>query len=336
MDVFCSCCVRCVSGGVYVPCIYSHARWVLPQAFRICAVLWRLPCVLMLHKIVKCFWPMQSDKVKYHLCTCINNITKWVIRPFINIRWLAGCLEVELHGQGRLKAVCAGTVFEGAGAAHIQGMSPSGSVKLYPRQLYEKGAVAVVNSYIRYTAVSRADVSPVQFPPPPTPPLTSARSSSPFPPLTSARSSPLLLPLTSAQSSPPPPPPPRWRQPSLVPSLSLWCQPSPAPPPPPPRRWRQPSPVPSPLPLTSAQSSSLASAPSLWRQPSPVPAPSFWRQPSPVPTPSLWRQPSPVPTPSLWRQPSPVQSRCPRRISLVGLQGEHKVVPGFHVPPVNK
>ena len=125
--------------------------------------------------------------------------------------------------------MCAGTVFESAGAAHVQGMSPSGSVKLYPRQLYEKGAVAVVNSYIRYTAVSRADVSPVQFSPPPTPPLTSARSSSPFPPLTSARSSPLLLPLTSAQSSPPPPPLLTSTQSSSLPLPLMSAQSSPPP-----------------------------------------------------------------------------------------------------------
>ena len=81
--------------------------------------------------------------------------------------------------QGRLKAVCAGTVFEGAGAAHVQGMSPSGSVKLYPRQLYEKGAVVVVNSYTRYTAVSRADVSPVQPPTPPTADVSPVQSPPP-------------------------------------------------------------------------------------------------------------------------------------------------------------
>ena len=65
----------CTSGGVYVPCIYTHVRWVTAgdSGLCCCACMTSLepPCVLMLQKVLRvksflfgccfCFFALQND-----------------------------------------------------------------------------------------------------------------------------------------------------------------------------------------------------------------------------------------------------------------------------------
>ena len=69
----------CTSGGVYVPCIYTHVRWVTAGdsglCGRVCMTSLEPPCVLMLQKVLRvksflfaccfCFFALQNDDSWY-------------------------------------------------------------------------------------------------------------------------------------------------------------------------------------------------------------------------------------------------------------------------------
>ena len=60
----------CTSGGVYVPCIYTHARWELPKAnlvFGVVLVFWALISSLV------CWFPMVSVTTSKCLCGRYKN-----------------------------------------------------------------------------------------------------------------------------------------------------------------------------------------------------------------------------------------------------------------------
>ena len=87
----------CTSCGVYVPCIYSHARWELPQATQVFVVLFYVFRALINSLVCRLCYPTHTDKVSFgHTRThqnipCFNCTTLGEVSP----TWIIGCPQVE-------------------------------------------------------------------------------------------------------------------------------------------------------------------------------------------------------------------------------------------------
>ena len=63
----------CTSDWGYVPCIYTHARWELPQATQVFVVMFvlreeRVSCVRKLYRFYQCYVRLDQFRFRSHEC----------------------------------------------------------------------------------------------------------------------------------------------------------------------------------------------------------------------------------------------------------------------------